>query len=479
LFDLLKKKIGKFTEKVKKRLEKTEPEPAVSEKADKLEEIPEKPIEEKAKEIEKPAGKKEIEEPAEEKEIEKPVEEIPEKPKEIEEPELAEEEIEEPEEIAIKEEPVTAEEIEEPAIKEEPAEKIEEPEKVKVKEPVAVEEIEKPAVEEIEKPAVEEEVKGGEELVVEEKEIAPAEEEEKRRLKPKVSVRGRLKAVITGSVELKESDLRELLGELELALLEADVEQTTAEEICREICKRLAGKKIGRGKSVEGFVKKEISDILLGMMQTEQFDLVRRIKEKKEKPFKILFLGPNGSGKTTSIAKLTWLLQSKGLKVIWAASDTFRAASIEQIEKHAENLGVRVIKHQYGADPAAVAFDAVKAAQSKRIDVVLVDSAGRQETDRNLMGELQKIARVVQPDLKVYVGEAYTGQSLLQQAKEYDKMVGIDGFILSKIDCDSKGGTTISLLYKLKKPILFVGTGQEYKDLEAFEPEFVLDRVMG
>jgi fused signal recognition particle receptor len=383
LFDLLKKKLGKFSEKVKQQLEKKEP----------------------------------AEEAREEKTVEKQAE---------------------------------------PAVEEKP-----------VEEPVEEETVE----EKISEEAIEEAV---EEPIIEE---TPAEEE-KRALKPKVGIKGRLKAAITGSVELQESDLKDLLWELELALLEADVEQTTAEEICKEIKERLIEKKVGGG-NVEEAVKKEIGEILLGMMKTERFDLLQKIKAKEEKPYKILFLGPNGAGKTTSIAKLTHLLQSKNLKVIWAAADTFRAASIEQLEKHAQKLKVRVIKHQYGADPAAVAFDAVKAAQSKRIDVVLVDTAGRQETNRNLMGELQKIERVIQPDLKIYVGEAFTGQALLQQAREYEKMVGVDGFILTKIDCDSKGGTTVSLLYKLGKPILFVGTGQEYKDLQGFEPEFVVSRVIG
>lgn len=433
MFDLLKKKIGSFTEKVKKRIEK---------KAAVSEELAE---EKAAKEIEQPlearAAEKSVEEPAIEAE-ERPVEE-----EKIEEPAAEEEE-----------RPAEEEKVEEPAVEEEKG-PVEEglPVEEKVKEPILAEEEKAP---------------------VEEEKIK-AVEEEKRELKPKVSVKGRLKAAITGAVELKDSDLKDLLSELELALLEADVEQTTAEEICREMRKKLAGKKIARGKSVEAFVKKEIAGILLGMMHTEQFDLLKKVRAKKDKPFKILFLGPNGAGKTTSIAKLTWLLQSKGMKVIWAASDTFRAASIEQLEKHAKKLNVRVIKHQYGADPAAVAFDAVKAAQGKRIDVVLIDSAGRQETNSNLMGELQKIVRVVQPDLRLYVGEAFTGQSLLQQAKEYDKIVGVDAFILTKIDCDAKGGTTISLLYKLGKPILFVGVGQEYKDLKKFEPLFVLDKVIG
>lgn len=387
MFDLLKKKLGKFSEKVKQQLEKKEPAEETRE-----EKATEKLIEEKA--------------------VEKPT---------------------------VEKRPVEREEIEE--------------------KPVEEEVVEEPVIEET---AVEE----------------PAEEE-KRELKPKVGIKGKLEAAITGSVELQESDLKDLLWELELALLEADVEQTTAEEICKEIKERLVKKKISRKTKIEEAIKKEIGEILLGMMKTESFDLLQKIKAKKEKPYKILFLGPNGAGKTTSIAKLTYLLQSKNLKVIWAASDTFRAASIEQLEKHAEKLNVRVIKHQYGSDPAAVAFDAVKAAQSKRIDVVLIDSAGRQETNRNLMGELQKIERVIQPDLRLYVGEAFTGQALLHQAREYEKMVGIDGFILTKIDCDAKGGTTVSLLYKLGKPILFVGTGQEYRDLQGFEPEFVVSRVIG
>ncbi len=353
-------------------------------------------------------------------------------------------------------------------------------------EETAKEKTETQAEETVPKPEKAEEVletleaaKKPEAVVAEPKAKARTAEEEKRRLRLKVSVKGRLKAAITGSVELCESDLKDLLWELELALLEADVEQTTAEEICREIKRRLSGKKIARQKNVELLVKQEIRGILASMMQTAEFDLLKKIKAKKDKPYKILFLGPNGAGKTTSIAKVTHLLQSKGLRVVWAAGDTFRAASIEQLEKHANKLGVRVIKHQYGSDPAAVAFDAVKAAQSKRIDAVLIDSAGRQETNRNLMGELQKIVRVIQPDLKIYVGEAFTGQSLLQQAREYDKIVGIDCFILTKIDCDSKGGTTISLLYKLRKPIIFIGTGQEYKDLQRFDPGFVLRNVIG
>jgi len=448
LFDLLKKKLGNFAEKVKQTLDQKEQaeKPTVSQIEEKpaIEEPVEAPVQK-----EEPVSK---EEPAKEEQAE-----------EIEEPvleETAKEEliVEEPESRELKaiEETIVPEETDPKPIKEEPA-------------------IEKPVLKEpepIEAPIIEEEP------VPKPVEIVP-EKEEKRELKPRLGIRGKLKAAITGSVKLEEKDLKGLMWEFELALLEADVEQTTSEEICREIKKRLVEKPLQRGKSVEDAVKEEIKNILLDMMKTEEIDLLESIKAKKDKPFKILLLGPNGAGKTTSLAKLTHLLQKNKLKVIWAAGDTFRAASIEQLEKHAEKLGVRVVKHQYGADPAAVAFDAVKAGQSQKLDVVLIDSAGRQETNKNLMGELQKIVRVVQPDLKIYVGEAFTGQSLLQQAKEYNKIVGIDGFILTKIDCDSKGGTTISLLYKMGKPILFVGTGQDYKDIQKFKPEFILERIIG
>jgi len=330
-----------------------------------------------------------------------------------------------------------------------------------------------------EKPREEVVVEETQEEAAEEKAVEAVEKEKPRELKAKVSAASKLKRAFGREITIQEKNLKGLLWELELSLLESDVEQTTSEEICREIKQRLSGKKIRRKEDIDGMLKKEIRDALLSMMETEEIKLLREIKNKKEKPYRILFLGPNGAGKTTTMAKLSHLLQSKGLKVIWSASDTFRAASIEQLEKHAEKLGIRVVKHSYGADPAAVAFDAIKAAQSKGIDVVMIDSAGRQETDKNLMKELQKIVRVGQPDLKLYVGEAFTGQALLQQAQEYDKMIGIDAFVLTKVDTDAKGGTIISLLYKMKKPVLFVGTGQEYKDLQRFEPEFVLKRVIG
>ena len=240
--------------------------------------------------------------------------------------------------------------------------------------------------------------------------------------------------------------------------------------------KNIVGKEIPAGRNVSIFLKEEIKAALWKIMQTEKIYFWKMIEQKK--PFVILFLGPNGAGKTTTISKIAFALKQRGKSVILAAADTFRAASIEQLEAHAERIGVKVVKQGYGADPAAVAFDAIAAAKARGIDVVLIDSAGRQETNKNLMQELKKIERVAKPDLKIYVGESFTGQALLGMAEQFNKEIGLDGICLTKIDADVKGGTAISLLYRLKKPILFVGIGQNYADLAEFSPEFIIDRIL-
>ena len=301
-------------------------------------------------------------------------------------------------------------------------------------------------------------------------------EDDKRELKVHMGKKGKLKGLIKRSIEISENDLESLLWELELSLIESDVEQDTAHDLVNGIREKLVGKKVSI-KTIDQELNTAIKEILTQMMTTEKIDLLNEIK-KSEKPYKILMLGPNGAGKTTHIAKLTNYFKKEGLSVVWAAADTFRSGAIDQLQEHANKLDVKVIKQQYGADPAAVAFDAVKSAKANNNDVVIIDTAGRQETNKNLMEELKKIKRVVEPNIKIYVGEAYVGQGLLDQASEFDKELGIDGFILSKIDTDAKGGTSISLLYKLKKPILYVGTGQGYEDFEEFSPEFILKRII-
>ena len=309
----------------------------------------------------------------------------------------------------------------------------------------------------------------------EEQRLEEIRDQDKRELKAEISKTTKIKHVFAKEVEISEKDVSGFLDEFELALLESDVEQGTAKSIVDGLKKGIVGKKVKKDRITEE-LKDELKKVLTEIMEAEKIDFFAEVEKKK--PFVVLFLGPNGAGKTTTIAKIAKVLQERNKSVILAAADTFRAASIEQIEMHAEKLNLRVVKHQYGADPAAVAFDAIKAAEAKKIDVVLIDSAGRQETNRNLMEELKKIVRIAKPDLTLYVGEAFTGQALLQQAREFDEKIGLDGFILTKIDCDAKGGTAISLLHTLHKPVVFVGTGQEYSELQEFKPEFIIDRIV-
>jgi fused signal recognition particle receptor len=301
-------------------------------------------------------------------------------------------------------------------------------------------------------------------------------DEDKRELKAKIGTAGKLKGLFSGKVQIDENKISELLFELELSLLESDVEQDTAQEIIKKIKEKLVGQKISI-KNLDEFLKTQIKEILTEMMTTPKRNILEEIKTG-EKPYIIMMLGPNGAGKTTHIAKLTHYFKKQGLSCVWAAADTFRSGAIHQLQEHADKLDIKVIKQQYGADPAAVAFDALTSAKANKFDIILIDTAGRQETNKNLMEELKKIERVVKPNLKIYVGESYTGQGLLTMAQEFDKAIGIDGFILSKIDADAKGGTTISLLYQLKKPIFYVGTGQGYEDLQEFSPEFILNRII-
>ena len=203
--------------------------------------------------------------------------------------------------------------------------------------------------------------------------------------------------------------------------------------------------------------------------------MLEKIKQKK--PFVICFVGINGSGKTTTIAKIAKLLLNKKFTVVLAAADTFRAAAIDQLQLHANKLGVKLIKHNYGSDPAAVAFDAVKHAQAKGVDVVLIDTAGRMHSNENLIDEMKKIVRVAKPDLKIFVGESITGNDCVEQAKQFNEAIGIDAIILAKADVDEKGGAAISVSYVTQKPIVYIGTGQDYEDLKEFDQKMVINSL--
>lgn len=259
----------------------------------------------------------------------------------------------------------------------------------------------------------------------------------------------------------------ELFWDLELALLENNVAVEVVEKIKKDLKASLVDKPVLRGK-VEQVIAESLRASVDGLFMPG-IDLLERAKINK--PLVICMVGINGSGKTTSIAKLTKYFQENGLSVVLAAADTFRAAAIDQLQLHADKLNVKLIKHDYGADPAAVAFDAIKHAQAAKKDIVLVDTAGRLHSNVNLVDEMKKIVRVAKPDLKIFVGESITGNDCVEQAKKFDEAIGIDGIILAKADIDEKGGAAISVSYVTKKPILFLGTGQEYKDLQAFDKE--------
>jgi fused signal recognition particle receptor len=276
------------------------------------------------------------------------------------------------------------------------------------------------------------------------------------------------------TTELKAEKLRPILDEFRLNLIENDVAVPVAYHITDELEKRLDGVEVKRLGDRKELVKDTLHEVLIEILTTkETINLLDSVEEKRQakEPYTILFVGINGTGKTTSIAKVAQFLMKKGYSVVLAGSDTYRAGSIEQLEEHSRKLGVRMIKHKYGADPAAVAYDAISHAESRGVNVVLIDTAGRIQTDRNLMSELIKIKRVVAPDLTVLVVDALIGNDAVMQAEEFHQSVGIDGTILTKVDADVKGGASLSVAHVTGKPIIFIGVGQEYKDLEAFEPE--------
>lgn len=283
------------------------------------------------------------------------------------------------------------------------------------------------------------------------------------------------------TAELKSENLQPILEDFKMTLAENDVAFPVADKIGEELEKRLTGVQVKRLEDRKKIVEEDLRQVLLEVMLTNiQIDLLSKIKEKRAagEPFVLLFVGINGTGKTTTIAKVAQYLREKGFSVVLAGSDTYRAGSIEQLEEHARRLGMRVIKHKYGADPAAVAFDAISHAKAHGVNVVLIDTAGRMQTNQNLMNELAKVKRVVQPDLTVLTLDSLIGNDAVMQAEEFHRCIGVDATILTKVDADVKGGSALSVTYVTQKPILFIGVGQEYKDLEVFDPEKFVKMVL-
>jgi fused signal recognition particle receptor len=283
------------------------------------------------------------------------------------------------------------------------------------------------------------------------------------------------------TTELKADNLNPILSDFKMSLAENDVAFPVADKICDELEKRLTGASIKRLEDRKKLVEDNLRQVLLEVLQTDnRFDLLEKISEKRKKnePFTLMFVGINGTGKTTTIAKVAQFLRDKKYSVVLAAADTYRAGSIEQLEEHGRRLGIRVIKHTYGADPAAVAFDTISHAKAHGINVVLIDTAGRMQTNQNLMNELIKVKRVVKPDLTIFTVDSLIGNDAVMQAEEFNKAIGIDATILTKVDADVKGGSSLSVTYVTQKPILFIGVGQTYKDLELFDPEKFVKMIL-
>jgi len=278
------------------------------------------------------------------------------------------------------------------------------------------------------------------------------------------------------SAKITRENFEEIFHELEMILLENNVALEVVEKIKADLSNSLVGEEIKRTE-IEKVITDALKNSILNLL-IEPPNLIEKIKSKKSgEPFVILFFGINGSGKTTSIAKLAYKLKKQNISTLMAAADTFRAASIEQLQTHGTKLGIEVISKEYGTDPSAVAFDAIQHAKKNNIRVVLIDTAGRMYTKSNLMKEMEKIVRVSKPDLKIFVGESITGNDATEQAKTFNETAGIDGIVLSKADVDEKAGTILSVSYVTKKPIYYLGTGQNYEDLQEFKKADVLEHL--
>ncbi len=298
--------------------------------------------------------------------------------------------------------------------------------------------------------------------------------------KPKKGVQRAVKRLL--GKKLSAGDVEDILWELQVALLESDVAVPVADTIIEYVKADLLERKIGIKEDPKDMAEEMLKRAVKRVLTTgKEVDILKIIESKRERgePTVVVFLGINGHGKTTTIAKLARYLSGKSLRVVLAAADTFRAAGIEQLEIHAQRLGIEVVKQKRGSDAAAVAFDAVAHAKAVKADVVLVDTAGRMQTDANLMDELRKIVRVAKPDLVIFVGDALTGNDAVEQAKTFDQVIGISGSILCKMDADARGGAALSITHVTGKPILFIGTGQGYEDLVEFNADIIVNALFG
>jgi len=284
-------------------------------------------------------------------------------------------------------------------------------------------------------------------------------------------------ALARGQVIIEAEDLEEPLWELQMALVQSDVEMRVAEAIAAAIETRLVGQRRAQVATTQGMIEEALADALLEVISVGQFAFLEAV-ETAAPPVTIIVTGINGVGKTTTLAKLAFTLEQRGLSVVLANGDTYRAGANEQLQGHADALDIRLISHEQGGDPTAVLYDAMEFAQANEIDVILGDTAGRLHTSTDLMAQLEKINRVIDPEFTLFVDEAIAGQDAVRRAEEFNAAAPFDGVVLTKADADPDGGAAISIAHVTEAPVLFLGVGQEYDDLQRFSPEQVVEQIV-
>ena len=363
----------------------------------------------------------------------------------------------------VSEEKIGKEEIKEPT-KEKKAKK-------KIKEEIAVEEEKEELLETIKEIK---ELANKKEILNNRLENLQIDENEEKTIYHNETKRGFFSKVLSSTILFTQEDFFKHQEELEMLLLENNVAFEVVEKILHDFKELTVGKEFSK-KNFEKEIIELFKEVLSGVL-IDSFDVIKEIK-KSEKPYVILFCGINGAGKTTTLSKFANLLKKEKISCVIAAADTFRAASIEQLKVHSKKLKVPLVSLNYGSDPASVGFEAINYAKKNKIDVVLIDSAGRMHTAKNLMLEIEKVARVCKPNLKILVAESISGNDIVSQAIAFENLISLDGVILAKADVDEKGGSAISVGYSIKKPILYLGNGQKYENLEKFDKKKFLNKI--
>ena len=274
--------------------------------------------------------------------------------------------------------------------------------------------------------------------------------------------------------------LEGILLELEEELLSSDMGHKATSELLDSLKSNLVGARVNRRAQLGEVVERALRGALLSLLNSGYWDFDRTVKElvMEETPVIIMMVGVNGTGKTTTSAKIAKRLTDQGFGVVLAAADTFRAGAIDQLATHADRIGIRCVKSQRGGDSAAIARDAIESARAKGEEVVIIDTSGRMQNKTNLMEELNKVYRVTNPHLVIFVADALAGNDAVSQALEFQRRLTFDGAALCKLDTDARGGAALSISHATGRPIVLVGTGQGYDDLEPFDPNRLVEDIL-